>query len=138
MANELSFSHGLPVSLHFELANPLAAATTDMVMSSVAGDAGFRVPTGYKFHPILLSIDSNDDLAAGTLTAKVTNGGTELVNGPEPVCEDAIQGTAAVARVGICPIDQGGDVGVPVTTTAAYLPVTCDYNAVLVGLLLPR
>jgi|GEM_PF-5051712 len=136
MANELSFPHGIPVTLDFELANPGAGATTDCLFGGQGGN-GFLVPTGYVFHPIYLSDDSNADLTAGTCTAKVIDNGVEIANGPEPVLADTVQRAAAVARVGASPIAAGHFVGVSLTTNAGYLPVTADHTCRLIGLLLP-
>lgn len=136
MANELSRDDGIPVTLILALANPGAGATTNLTAAQ-ANLSGFVVPTGYKFHPVLLSGGSNADLTAGTATFKVTDNDTEIANGPMPALSDTVQRASAVARVGASPIAAGHEVGVSVTTDAGYLPVTADLDAVLVGLLLP-
>lgn len=136
MANELNYDFGLPVTIHLEKANPLAGATTDLVFGTQGG-VGFVVPTGYKFHPMFISVASSADLTAGTLTAKVTADGTELTGGPVAVLNDTVQKAAGVQRVGADPIAADAVVGVSVTTDAGYLPVTADIDAVLTGVLLP-
>jgi len=136
MANELSRDDGISVSIALSLANPGAAATTNL-LAPQGNLSGFIVPTGYKFHPLLLSGVSNADLTAGTATFKATDNDTELVNGPAPVLSDTVQQASAVARVGIEPIAAAHKVGISVTTDAGYLPVTADLDAVLIGLLLP-
>lgn len=137
MANELDAKFGLPITLQFEAANPAANGTADMVFGDSGGAGGFVVPTGYAFHPVLLSVDSNADLTAGTLVGKVIDNGTELTAGPEAALSDTVQRAAGVARVGIGGIAAGHVVGVSVTTNAAYAPVTADLVAVLVGFLVP-
>lgn len=137
MANELAYEFGFPITLQFELANPNANTTTDMDFGGDGGAGGFVVPAGYAFHPMLLSVDSNADLTAGTLTAKVIDNGTELVHGPAPALSDEVQHAAAVQRIGPQPIAAGHVVGVSVTTTSGYLPITADIVAVLAGVLLP-
>ena len=57
MANELTYDQGVDVTLIFALANPGAGATTAMTMAQ--GGTGFVVPTGYKFHPTCLNVNSN-------------------------------------------------------------------------------
>lgn len=136
MANELSRDDGISVTIALSLANPGAAATTNL-LAPQGSLSGFVVPTGYKFHPTLLSGGSNADLTAGTATFKVTDNDTEIAGGPEPQLADTVQRASAVARVGASPIAAGHEVGVSVTTNAGYLPVTADLDAVLVGLLLP-
>jgi hypothetical protein len=136
MANELSRDDGLSITLQFNLANPGAAATTNMVPGQ-NNLSGFVVPTGYVFHPVLLSGGSNADLTAGTATYKATDNDTELTNGPAPALADTVQRASAVARVGASPIAAGHEVGVSITTDASYAPTTADHDAVLVGLLLP-
>lgn len=136
MPNELHYNDGISVTIMLSLANPGAAATTNLIAPQ-ANLSGFVVPTGYKFHPLCLSAGSNADLTAGSATFKVTSSDTEISNGPEPVLSDTVQRTSAVARVGASPIVAGQQVGISVTTDAGYLPVTADVDAVLVGILLP-
>lgn len=135
MANELAYDFGLPVTLQASLANPLADAVTDCALPQ--GNAGFVVPTGYKFHALMISVMSNADLTAGTLTAKVTADGTELAAGPQAELSDTVQKAAGVQRVGADPVAAGKVIGISVTTNAGYLPVTADIDAVLTGVLLP-
>lgn len=136
MANELSRDDGIAVTIALSLANPGANATTNLTAPQ-ANLSGFVVPAGYKFHAVLLSGGSNADLTAGTATFKVTDNDTEIVGGPEPQLADTVQRASAVARVGASPIAAGHEVGISITTSSGYLPVTADLDAVLVGLLLP-
>lgn len=136
MGNEIDPKFGTALTLQFELANPLAGATTDMVLAQ--GNTGFVVPAGYKFVPVALCVASNADLTAGTIRGKVIDNGTELVNGPEAALADTVQRTTGVVDPSkLDGIAAGHVVGVSVTTDAAYLPVTADYDAVLVGYLVP-
>lgn len=137
MANELTFDSGFPISLSFTLQNPAAATTTVMVGTSAAAVSGFVVPTGYKFHPMLLMGSSNADLTAGSAIFKVSDNGTIIANGPETTLSDLVQRAAAVQRPGVAPIVAGHVIGVSVVTDAGYLPVTADLDAVLCGVLLP-
>lgn len=138
MANELSYDFGVPLTLVFALANPSANATTAMVVAGGQAFDAITVPTGYVFRPIYLHVESNADLTAGTLTAKVADDGVAIANGPESVLSDTVQKTYAVAGpTAGAGVPAGSDVGVVVVTTAAYLPVTADIDAVLIGLLLP-
>lgn len=134
MANEFDRNHPL-VSLQFELANPSAGATTDMTLAQ--GGTGFVVPAGYKFSPVSLTVVSNADLTAGTLDGKVTDDGTEIVSGPEPQLADTVQRATAVVGGDPQTIAAAAVVGVSVTTSAGYLPITADIDAVLLGYLLP-
>jgi hypothetical protein len=136
MANELNYEKGFPVTIALSLANPGAGATTNL-LAPQANLSGFVVPTGYKFHPMLLSGKSNADLTAGTATFKVTDDDTEIVGGPEPQLADTVQMASAVARAQVAPIAAGHLVGISVTTHADYAPTTADLDAVLVGVLLP-
>lgn len=134
MPNELDRNHPI-VTIQFELANPGAGATTDMILGQ--GGSGFVVPAGYKFSPAMLTVVSNADLTAGTLDAQVTDDGTEIVGGPEPQLADAVQRATAVVGGDPQTIAAGAVVGVSVTTSAGYLPTTADIDAILVGYLLP-
>lgn len=136
MANELDIEKGLPVTLQFALANPGAGATTNLTAAQ-ANLSGFVVPTGYKFHPLLLSGGSNADLTAGTATFKVTDNDTELSNGPTAALSDTVQRASGVQRAHVEPITAGHEVGVSITTDGSYAPTTADLDAVLVGVLLP-
>lgn len=135
MANELDFDDGQPITVVLSIANPAANATTPLAFPQ--GGVGFVVPTGYKYCPMYLSIESNADLTAGTATAKVTDNGTVVANGPEPALSDPVQRASAVARAGAVTIAAGRRVGVSVVTDAAYAPVTADLDAVLNGIFLP-
>jgi len=137
MANELTFDSGFSISLPFTLQNPAAAATTAMVGASAAAVSGYVVPTGYKFHPMLIMASSNADLTAGTAIFKVSDNGTVIAGGPEATLSDPTQRAAAVQRPGAAPIIAGHVVGVSIVTDAGYLPVTADHDAILCGVLLP-
>lgn len=138
MANELNISgpdDGYPVSFQVAIANPAASATT--AATAAQGGAGLVVPTGYKFHPMLISVTSNADLTAGTLTAKVTDNGTALSNGPTAVLSDLVQVASGVQRAMVEPIVAGHQVGVKVTADSGYLPVTADIDILVSGMLFP-
>lgn len=135
MANELDRNDGTDVTLIFSIANPGAGATTALTFPQ--GSTGFKVPTGYEFHPICLSGSSNADLTGGTATFAVSAAGTVIANGPTAVLSDTVQQAVGVKRVDAGPIAAGVLVGVSVTTSAGYLPTTADLDAVLIGKLLP-
>lgn len=137
MANELLFmgSAGFPVSFQVAIANPAANATT--AATAAQGGAGLVVPTGYEFHPLLISVTSNADLTAGSLIAKVTDNGTALANGPIATLSDLVQVAAGVQRAQVEPIAAGHKVGASVVTDAGYLPVTADIDVLVSGVLLP-
>jgi len=136
MANELDYNaYGLPVSVALGAANMLLSTTTNLTLAQ--GGTGFVVPTGYKFHPMLLAAHSNADLTAGTATFNVTANGTAIANTPTAVLNDTVQRTAGVARAGVAPQAAGIIVGVNVVTDANYAPNTADMDVVLAGLLLP-
>ena len=125
------YDFGLPVTLQASIANPLAAATTDCTLPQ--GNAGFVVPTGYKFHALFISVMSNADLTAGTLIAKVAADSTELTGGPTATLSDTVQKASGTKRVGADPIAAGKVVSLSVTTDAGYLPVTADIDVVMAG-----
>jgi hypothetical protein len=140
MANELSRDDGISVTLHFIKANlGTGAATTDMTLAQAG--TGYAVPTGYKFHPVLLALTFTGTLDAdATVIAKVIDNGTELVHGPVAQVDQADADThnTGVARVGGQPIAAGRVVGVSLTTDADYdTTSTIDWDAMLTGLLLP-
>jgi hypothetical protein len=137
MANELAFhgNDGYPLAFMVAIANPGASATT--AATAAQGGPGLVVPTGYAFHPLLISAASNADLTAGTLTAKVTDNGTVLANGPTAVLSDLVQYAAGVQRAQAEPIAAGRRVGASVVTDAGYLPVTADIDILVSGVLLP-
>jgi hypothetical protein len=135
MANELDPKFGTAITLIFGKSNIAANGITDLTF--VSGGVGFKVPTGYAFHPVLLHAETNADITAGTGTFKVIDNGTELVNGPSAVLSDLVQAASDVERYGVEPIAAGHVVGVSITTTAAYAPETGDVDAVLVGYLVP-
>lgn len=135
MANELDYNWGYPVAFTLSLANPGISGSVAMTMPQA--NTGIVVPTGYKFHPLFVSLSSNADLTAGTATAKVTDNGTIVVGGPEPVLSDLVQSASAVARVGICPIAAGHTVGVKLVTDGSYAPTTADHDVVVSGVMLP-
>ncbi len=136
MANELDAKPGaLPVTLAFAKANIEPNTTTDLTLAQ--GGAGFKVPTGYKFHAIALHGESNADLTADIATFKVIADGTELANGPTAALSDTVQAAVGVQRMGADPIAAAAVVAVSVTTGANFAPNTADVDAVLVGVLTP-
>ena len=141
MANELSRDDGNSVTLHFMKANLAAAGAATIDMTLAQAGTGYAVPAGYKFHPVLLAVTFVGTLDAGaTVIAKVIDDGTELVHGPVAQIDQADSDThnTGVARVGAQPIIAGHVVGVSLTVDADYdTTATIDWDAMLVGLLLP-
>ncbi len=135
MSNELTFDQGLPVTLIFAKANIEPNTTTALTLAQ--GGAGLVVPTGYKFHPLLLHGESNADLSAGTAVFKVTANTTALVNGPTATLSDTVQKASGVMRPGAEGIAAGKIVCVSIVADANFAPNTADVDAVLVGVLLP-
>lgn len=129
------YSDGIPVTLHFVLANVPTSATTAMTLP--AGGAGFEVPTGYSFYPQILSFISNADLTAGSWTAKVTTDGTVIANGPEPVLNDTVQlATAEVNPLAAQKIVAGNYVGVKIVADASAAPTTAEADVIVIGRLI--
>jgi hypothetical protein len=135
MANELDYdAYGHPVTLHFGVANVAANATTNLTLPQ---GGSFVVPTGYKFHPMMLNGISNADLSAGGATFNVTANGTAVAGAPTAALSDTVQRAAGVARVGAAPIAAGQLVAVNIVADANFAPNTADVDAVLSGVLLP-
>lgn len=139
MANELDNPTGLPMTLVFGTANLGANATAAGTLAGGQGSVdGFTVPTGYKFKPIFLYLESNTDLTGGTCTAKVTANNTAIANGPEPELSDTVQTTQAVARATqSAGVAAGDDVGIHFIG-ASLAPTTAEMDAILVGVLEPQ
>jgi len=135
MANELTYPDGLPVTLQFGGANVAENATT--ALTFVNGGLGLKVPTGYKFHPLLLHGEGNADLSGGTAIFKVTANTVASINGPTATLSDTVQVAVGVQRPGAEPITAGKIVGVSVVADVNYAANTIDLDAVLVGVLLP-
>ena len=135
MGDELTYDKGLAVTLHYTLANCPANATTALTLDN--GGAGFKVPTGYKFHAMCLHGESDTDLTAGTLTFKVRASGTALTGGPTAALSDTVQAAVGVVRPGADPIAAAAIVAVEAVASAALAPATCGLDAVLIGVLLP-
>lgn len=137
MANELAGPFGVNVTIQFSKADPAANTTTVVPLSGGQGGSTFVVPVGHVFRPLYLFVASNAALSAGTLTAKVTDNGTAITGGPEPVLSNAAQTASAVNSLTAAGIAAGRTVGVSVVTNAAYAPTTADIDAVLVGVFIP-
>lgn len=137
MAGELAFhgNDGFPISFQVAIANPSASATT--AATAAQGNGGLVVPTGYAFHPLLISVSSNADLSGGTLIAKVTDNGTALANGPIATLADTVQYAAGLQRAQVEPIAAGHRVGAQVVADGSYAPTTADIDITVSGLLLP-
>lgn len=141
MANELSYDiGGLDVTLQFISANlSTGAGTVDMTLGQLG--TGFKVPTGYTFHPLCLSVTFTGTLDAdSTVIARVIDDGTELTNGPTATINQAETDThdVGVAGVSAAPIAAGSIVGVSLTKDADYDTTgTIDWDAILIGKLLP-
>ncbi len=137
MANILEYPHGISWSIQFSLPNPLESATTNTVLSSGGANNDFLVPTGYEFHPQMITVVGSADITAGTIIANVTANGTALTTGPTVTLSDLVQEAVATNRVGTEPIAAGDSVGVNVVADASYAPNTIDYDVSLIGKLLP-
>lgn len=135
MTNELDTKFGVAVTLFFGKANVTKNGTIDLTFAQ--GGAGFKVPAGYAFHPVLLHAETNADITAGTETFRVIADGTELTHGPEVCLADTVQAGVDLQTFGAEPIAAGSIVGVSVTTSADLAPETGDVDAVLVGYLVP-
>lgn len=134
MAGNLSYEHGLPVTLHFTKANVAENATTNLTLAS--GSAGPIVPTGYAFHAIYLYAASNADLTAGVAVFNVTANTTALSNGPTVTLADTVQAAYDTERVGAEPLTAAKIIGVNIVADANFAPNTADVDAVLVGVFL--
>lgn len=131
------YQDGIPVTLHFKLDNVPTNATTAMTLP--AGGVGFEVPTGYSFYPQIASFISNADLTAGSWTAKVTNEGTVITNGPEPVLNDTVQlTTAEVNPLAAQKIPAGNYVGAKIVADASAAPTTAEADLIVIGRLIPE
>lgn len=139
MANELVYESGLPITLQFISANlATGAGTVDMTLAQAG--TGFLVPTGYSFHPMLLSVVATGALDTdASVVARVIDNGTELATGPTATVTQGVNTHATgVNRVGTQPIAAGHVVGVSLTKNADYDTTgTIDWDAILVGVLLP-
>src|SRR5262245_65890831 len=134
------FRDGFPVSLAYMLANPAASATTAMTCVGQGG-AGFQVPTGYTFYPMAIFLTGNAAVAAGTITAKVTDSGTILAPvGPEAGLESVTNTTrnsGVARRLQDAGIAAGHYVGVKLVADGSYSAATIDYDCVVSGVLVP-
>lgn len=140
MGNLDNLPYGVPITLQFIAANlSTGAGIVDMTFGQAG--TGFKVPTGYKFHPQLLFVTKTGTLDANaSVTAKVIYDGTELTNGPTAQLDQADSDTHDVGlqRIGPEPAAAGVIVGVSLTKDADYSTTgTIDYDAVLVGVLVP-
>jgi hypothetical protein len=135
MAGDLSYEYGLPLALQYGKANLAGNATTLLTLTQ--GGAGFVVPTGYKFHPMLLHAEVNAAVQGGSGVVKVTANTTALTGGPSVTLNANTQTAVATARVNADPIAAGKVVALNIVQDANFAPNTLDIDAVLVGVLLP-
>jgi hypothetical protein len=138
MANLLDRPHPL-ASFQFTIANVGAGATpVDGILAGSNGKGGPIVPTGYKFVPVFIDVETNDARTAGTSTIKATADGTELVGGPEAL----IDGTNTTKDTGSITGDPdsvaaGEEIGVSATGSGTFAPTTADADVILYGYFLP-
>jgi hypothetical protein len=137
MGNELVFPQGFPVTLQFSITDLAQDGITDASMPG--GNDGFRVPANYKFHPMMIMVHGNANATAESATAKVTDDGSELDNGPEATVNTSNKvHKTGVARPGVEPIAAGAIVGASMTATSGFTPNgSVDYDIVVSGMLLP-
>lgn len=135
MAGNLTYPDGLPITLQFIAANIVENATTNLTLGS--GGVGITVPTGYKFHPVMLFAESNAEINTDSAALKVTANTTALVNGPSVTLDANTQTGYSTARVGAEGIAAGKVIGVNAVVGVNFAPNTLDIDAVLVGILLP-
>lgn len=136
MANELSLHLPL-VAFQFTISNVAQGAVTDGVLAGGNGKGGPVVPTGYKFIPVFIDVESNDACTAGVATIKVTTGGTELANGPEATLNTTDTLTDTGLSTTKDSVAAGAEVGVSATGDGSWAPATADLDVVLYGFFAP-
>lgn len=136
MSNELTYDRGISFAIQYVLADVAKNGTRALALPN--GNAGYKVPTGYKFHSLALFIGSDTDLTAGTITGKVTRDGVVLTTGPQPALSDTVQAATGVSRHSTDPIIADAIVGVSAVASSDLAPdATCGLDAILIGILLP-
>ena len=141
MATLLDRPHKL-VSYQFTIANVLAGTGgTSPVAGILAGGNGMNgpiVPTGYRFAPVHIDVETNDARTAGVSTVKVTEDATALSGGPEAVL-NATNTTRASGSVSGDPdtVAAGAEIGVAAYGDGTFAPTTADLDVVLYGYFLP-
>lgn len=132
---QLNYNDGLLFTVTFSGANISANATTALTLPG--GNTSILVPSGMRALPYGLILNSNADLTGGTLTAKFTNGGTAVSNGPEPALSDSVQRNSAFVQPNSVGIDAAGTLGVSVVADASFAPTTADVDVIAIFLLVP-
>jgi hypothetical protein len=135
MAGDLTYDLGLPITLHFGLANATGNATQALTLAQ--GGAGFVVPTGYKFHPLLLQVGANEAVTAGSAVAYLSLNTTSQTTMPHVTLSDSVQRAQDTGRVGQTPFTAGQIVAINFVQDANFAPNTADIDAILAGVLLP-
>jgi len=128
-------SEGVDVTLNYIFQDAVASATN--IMTPPGGGAGFKVPSGYKFHPVCLHGESDTDLTAGTITFKIFVDGVVANAYPSVVLSDTVQAASSTQELHTEPVNQGSVVSVRATANSGLTPSTCSLDAILVGVLLP-
>jgi hypothetical protein len=137
--NVFNLPHPL-VCFQFTIANISAGtAPVDGILAGGNGCNGPIVPTGYKFVPFHIDVESNDARTAGSSIIKVTSGGTELAGGPEATLAGAPATLRASGTVTGAPtsVAAAAEVGVSASGDGSFAPTTADADVILYGYFLP-
>lgn len=129
--NELMMPDAVEFDMQFSKVNVPANATTPVLLQG--GNSGFIVPPNYKFHPVAIMLMSTVPITAQTLTAVVTDNGSQAVYGPQAVLDTTHQQQVGVMRTDEWPIAAGHVVGVSVITPAGFTPTTNGIDVILIG-----
>jgi hypothetical protein len=122
-----------PVTLQFIVTDVAADAITDGTLAS--GGAGWIVPAGFEFHPLMLHAEANEAVTAQSIAVKVIVGGTEATNGPEVTLSATAQAASGLKGMHGNPIYAGSVVSVSAETPAGFTPITADLDVILNGVL---
>jgi len=134
--NELILGqNAVEFDIQFAKTNVPASATTPLTLQG--GNTGVLIPAGYKFHPVAIIIQSTVAITAQTLTAVVTDNGSQVAYGPQAVLDTTYQQQSGVMRADEWPIQAGHLVGVSVITPGGFTPTTNGIDVTLMGFFTP-
>jgi len=124
----------IPVSLSYRFQEVQANATNRLTLPN--GGAGFKVPTGYAFHPRMIHAELDTAVTAQSIALSVAADGV-AVSGLSVTLNASAQVAVSAQRPQVVKIAAGAVVSVVAVAAPGFTPTTAGLDVVLSGLLIP-
>jgi hypothetical protein len=124
----------IPVTLSLRFQDVQADTTNLLTLQN--GGAGLKVPTGYKFHALLLHAESDTTITGQSIVVTAAADGAAL-NGPTVTLTSATKVASGTQHAFVESVAAGSIISAVAVTPAGFTPTTAGLEVILSGLLIP-